>query len=120
MDKDDTPFSYTEAFGLHVNKVRFTNTIFDGRQGNFHYLTAEQKREIRYHEEAGYEIINGFQCTGKDFANHTGKMSEAPHLERDIPLLHRRGHGCWAIYPSGSREHHSSKSWKPGIEHFRK
>jgi hypothetical protein len=128
MDKDDKPFSYQEAYGVHIRKVQFSTGLWgpkhcpeENRSGNFHYLTKEQRVMIEDRERLNYFVFNGFAAEGKEFHDPKDNSKYTEIWKEVVLMKHVDGRkGCIAIYPSGEWERQSSKDWKPKLEHFKK
>jgi hypothetical protein len=127
MHKDDTPFSYQEAYGVHIRKVQFSSGLAgpkhclpEDRSGNFHYLTEAQRQEIEWRKDR-YYVVNGYAAEGKEFPDPKDN-SKYTYLYKEIVILRRFNarSGVIAIYPSGAWETQSSMTWKPTVEHFKK
>lgn len=123
MKDGDEPFSYQEWVGVKINKVRFTRELFSknpsGKDGHFLYLTPSQKTAVQKRAESGWHPVNGYEASGKEFADPDDNKS-GTSFNRNIVILTKVGEpGALAVLPSGQTQTLKSKSWVPELKDFK-
>ena len=122
----DKKFNYRDIYGVTIHKsVMHADWISRNarnpkkKQNNLHHTTSDQGAAYKKLENDDYDLINGWEATGKEFPRETDNK-DGVWFERSIAIFAKPGQkGAVAVLPSGKLKTVTSKTWKPELSDFK-